>query len=151
MSGMTSEAVALPPRNPWRSVRITCAPALAAPRAAPSPAGPPPPTSTSHSPASVATRGGRGIVAATRGRGSGGMARSAALRRRRRGCPARPAGGEEVQRDLVGPPGARLNGRQRALEARLQVAPQVPPAVDVRDELTRVDVLERRHADFEVL
>ncbi len=72
--GITSAAVALPPRKACRSTRITSAPASAAPRAAPRPAGPPPTTSTSHSAATVAVRGASVMVAGSRGRLSGGTA-----------------------------------------------------------------------------
>src|SRR5439155_8179017 len=68
MSGMTSAAVAFPPKNPYRSASTTRAPACAAPSAAPSPAGPPPTTSTSVSAASSARRGGRSIRLGSSGR-----------------------------------------------------------------------------------
>src|ERR1700736_1864760 len=58
---------------------------------------------------------------------------------------------EETEGDLVGAPGPLLDLRDRLLEPGLEVAPQVPPAVDVGDELARVDLLERRHRDLEVL
>src|SRR5689334_10760287 len=81
---MTSAAVALPPRKPYRSASTTRAPASAAPSAAPRPAGPPPTTSTSASAASCARRGGSSIIAGFSGRASGGIA-TAGLRRQRRG------------------------------------------------------------------
>src|SRR4029077_17839004 len=150
MSGITSAAVALPPRNAWRSTRITFAPASAAPMAAPSPAGPPPTTSTSHSAATVAVRGARVMVVGSRGRSSGGIA-SASRCASGLHLPTRPVVLQDLEGDLVGAPGARLDLGHRLLEPGLQVAPQVPPAIDVGDELARVDLLERRHGDLEIL
>src|SRR5689334_7477646 len=79
MSGITSAAVALPPKNPYRSARITRAPVSAAPIAAPRPAGPPPTTSTSASPPSVACRCGSATRAASSGRFSAGNAHLPAI------------------------------------------------------------------------
>src|SRR4051812_27456517 len=70
--GITSAAVALPPRNPYRSTRTTSAPASAAASAAPMPAGPPPTTRTSASAACNAERGGNVNVSGVTGRVNGG-------------------------------------------------------------------------------
>src|SRR3954447_19807322 len=72
IQGITRAAVALPPRNPYRSTRTTSAPASAAASAAPRPAGPPPTTRTSASAACNAERGGRLNSAAAAGRVNGG-------------------------------------------------------------------------------
>src|SRR4051794_30545174 len=69
---ITSAAVALPPRNPYRSTRTTSAPASAAASAAPMPAGPPPTTSTSASAACNAERGGNINRSPASGRVNGG-------------------------------------------------------------------------------
>src|SRR4029453_4058245 len=58
---------------------------------------------------------------------------------------------EQLQGDLVRAPRARLDVGHRLLQPRLAVPPQVPPAVDVGDELTRVDLLERGHCNLEIL
>src|SRR3954470_15294945 len=70
--GITSAAVALPPRNPYRSTRTTSAPASAAASAAPMPAGPPPTTRTSASAACNAERGGNVNRPPASGRVNGG-------------------------------------------------------------------------------
>src|SRR3954454_24892333 len=70
--GITRAAVALPPRNPYRSTRTTSAPASAAASAAPMPAGPPPTTRTSASAACNAERGGNVNRSPATGRVNGG-------------------------------------------------------------------------------
>src|SRR3954449_9701732 len=79
IQGITRAAVALPPRNPYRSTRTTPAPASAAASAAPRPAGPPPTTRTSASAACSAERGGRVSRVAVSGRVNGGTSGSLLL------------------------------------------------------------------------
>src|SRR5882762_10075602 len=137
MSGMTSAAVALPPRKPYRSASTTRAPACAAPSAAPSPAGPPPTTSTSVSAASNARRGGSSIRFGSSGRFREGIAALARV--------------QQLQNDLVGLARALLQRRHRLQQRRAQLAPVVPRFVEVRAQPPRVHEVQRRGRQLEIL
>src|SRR5512134_1103630 len=119
MSGMTSAAVALPPRNPYRSARITRTPACAAPSAAPRPAGPPPTTSTSVSPASTAWRGGSSTVGASSGRFRVGIALLS---------------GQRLEQQAMRLARTLLQLRQLLGDARGYRAAAVPGIVQISDE-----------------
>src|SRR2546421_10107189 len=118
MSGITSAAVALPPKNPYRSASPPRAPACAAPSAAPRPAGPPPTTSTSVSAASSARRGGRSMRVGSLGRFREGIALLVGL--------------QKLQRDLDGLARALLQHGHRFQQRRAQRAPVVERLVEVR-------------------
>src|SRR6266545_4513297 len=151
INGITSAAVALPPRKPYRSTRTTSAPAPAAPSAAPSPAGPPPTTSTSHRAATVAVLGGSTTRRPSRGRVSGGIASARGFLRGPVAGSALVALGEQVHRDLVGAARSILEARQPSVETYLEHLAKVPAAVDVRDEAASVHLRERRALHLEVI
>src|SRR5512134_2629678 len=129
MSGMTSAAVALPPRNPYRSARITRTPACAAPSAAPRPAGPPPTTSPSVSPASTAWRGGSSTLGAPSGSFSVGI---------RESLPR-----QHLEEDAMRFSCALLQRRQRLRDLRAHRAAPVPGLVQIGDKPAGVHQVER--------
>src|SRR5688572_32800056 len=131
MSGITSAAVALPPRKPYRSASTTRAPAWAAPSAAPRPAGPPPTTRTSASPATTAVRSGSTMVRRSPGRGSGGtgLTRGGSAAG---GSPGPVSGDavEQLHQELVVAPGLLLHVVDRAGDMLAQLFAVVPRAID---------------------
>src|SRR6185436_2144664 len=125
---MTSAAVAFPPRNPYRSARITRTPDPAAPSAAPRPDGPPPTTRTSVSAATWARRGGRSIRVVCSGRRRAGIA---ALRHALPGAQRL----EKLAEDPVGSPGSFLQGRDFLLEILDDLLARIPGSIQERAEL----------------
>src|SRR6185436_16482403 len=109
---------------------MTRAPASAAPTAAPRPAGPPPTTSTSVSPASVARRGGRSTAAPLSGRFREGTLLLLSS--------------DQLEEQAVRFLRALLQRRQRLGDLGAHRAPAVPRFVQVGDQPSGVDEVERR-------
>src|SRR5690606_28108364 len=138
IKGMTSAAVALPPRKPYRSTRITSAPARAAPSAAPMPDGPPPTTSTSVSAARPARRAGRVSSGMVAGFWSMGMSvHFLAWSGRRQAVEQVHEQGMVLARPF-------LQRRQSLADVFLDLGPEVPRVVDRGEQLAGADVVQGR-------